>query len=524
MVFYAEGSDPVNQGVVADNIIFVDSTKITAEVPWGVTRGVQNFVSVRPTLTLTDPSRFGDLPFFVTAPTQFSISGTVNGLTGTDLVLQNNDADNLSVTADGSFTFATKITDGYDYNVTILAQPTGQICTVSNSSGTVTGADVTNVSVECVQAYTNASLNGDYLFIKTEINEIPAKFSEQAGTVSFDGVGTALAYGTERVSDGITVKTNTFSITVDYDVASDGSFTLADQSASQYLIHGQILLDGSSLLMDGTLTVGGSYLWKSVAMKRVASGSPPAYTNASLNGDYPFIFTEVYDPITLTFCDEAGTVSFDGAGNGLVDSTRRCSNGATVTTTSTSNHNIFYNVNSDGSFTLSDSVADPQPLHGQITLDGSSWLLDGTLLATSASKFLNQAVAMKRVVTGSPPTYTNASLNGDYLFIYTKIYNPGTTTFCDQAGTLSFDGAGTALKVGTERCSDGTTVTTTAINKTFDYNVIADGSFTLKKPDLPASLHAHGQIVLDGSSLLLDRTLKATNASKLLNQGVAMKR
>ncbi len=42
----------------------------------------------------------------------FTIGGNVSGLTGTGLVLQNNGADNLSVTASGTFTFATAVKSG----------------------------------------------------------------------------------------------------------------------------------------------------------------------------------------------------------------------------------------------------------------------------------------------------------------------------------------------------------------------------------------------------------------------------
>jgi hypothetical protein len=71
-------------------------------------------------------------------------------------VLQNNGADSLSITANGSFTFPTPIPDGSTYNVTVLTQPSSpnQLCTITNGSGTVAGANVTNVAVNCVNIYT----------------------------------------------------------------------------------------------------------------------------------------------------------------------------------------------------------------------------------------------------------------------------------------------------------------------------------------------------------------------------------
>ncbi|MEA3172614.1 MAG: hypothetical protein QOF42_25 [Gammaproteobacteria bacterium] len=38
--------------------------------------------------------------------------------------------------------------------MTVLTQPTGQSCTVASGSGTVSGANVTNVQVTCVSVYT----------------------------------------------------------------------------------------------------------------------------------------------------------------------------------------------------------------------------------------------------------------------------------------------------------------------------------------------------------------------------------
>jgi hypothetical protein len=80
--------------------------------------------------------------------TTYTIGGTVSGLTGTGLVLQDNGGNNLAVSAGGSFTFSTAVAGGAAYNVTVLTQPTGQSCTVTNGSVTVS-ANVTNVQVTC---------------------------------------------------------------------------------------------------------------------------------------------------------------------------------------------------------------------------------------------------------------------------------------------------------------------------------------------------------------------------------------
>ncbi|MGB7283125.1 MAG: kelch repeat-containing protein [Candidatus Acidiferrum sp.] len=92
----------------------------------------------------------------------FTIGGTVSGLTGTGLVLQDNGADNLSVTAPGgSFMFPTSIANNGSYLVTVLTQPTNptQTCTVSAGNGTAT-ANVTAVAVTCTTVSVTATIGG----------------------------------------------------------------------------------------------------------------------------------------------------------------------------------------------------------------------------------------------------------------------------------------------------------------------------------------------------------------------------
>lgn len=81
----------------------------------------------------------------------FSIGGTVDGLLGSGLVLQNNRGDALAVNSNGSFTFDTPLASGAGYNVTVRTQPSdpAQSCTVRNNRGTVGTADVTSVVVSC---------------------------------------------------------------------------------------------------------------------------------------------------------------------------------------------------------------------------------------------------------------------------------------------------------------------------------------------------------------------------------------
>lgn len=85
------------------------------------------------------------------ATTSFSIGGTVSGLSGAGLVLKNNGGDDVGVDSSGGFTFPTALASGASYNVTVAKQPANptQACTITNGTGTVADASVTNVLVSC---------------------------------------------------------------------------------------------------------------------------------------------------------------------------------------------------------------------------------------------------------------------------------------------------------------------------------------------------------------------------------------
>lgn len=83
------------------------------------------------------------------AAASVTIGGTASGLSGT-VVLRNNGEDDLTLTADGAFVFATGVTVGNPYAVTVAQQPEGQNCAVSAGQGTAAAdANVIDVRVVC---------------------------------------------------------------------------------------------------------------------------------------------------------------------------------------------------------------------------------------------------------------------------------------------------------------------------------------------------------------------------------------
>jgi hypothetical protein len=80
-------------------------------------------------------------------PLTYSIGGSIAGLSGS-VILQNNGADNLTVSRNGSFAFDVTVQPNTAYDVTVATQPANQVCSVTNGSGTA-GASVTNIVVAC---------------------------------------------------------------------------------------------------------------------------------------------------------------------------------------------------------------------------------------------------------------------------------------------------------------------------------------------------------------------------------------
>ena len=90
----------------------------------------------------------------------YNIGGTVSGLNG-GLVLKLGSTTNNLVTGAISFNFLSAAAYGDAYSVSIFSQPLTSRCVLSNASGTVGTADVTNIQVTCTPTYSiGGSLSG----------------------------------------------------------------------------------------------------------------------------------------------------------------------------------------------------------------------------------------------------------------------------------------------------------------------------------------------------------------------------
>ena len=96
------------------------------------------------TLTIVDDDR-PDV-----AERTFSVGGTVIGLEGDGLTLTH--LGEQIAPLNGPFNFTEELPDGFPYDVRVATQPSApdQTCTVTDGSGTIAGADVGDILVDCV--------------------------------------------------------------------------------------------------------------------------------------------------------------------------------------------------------------------------------------------------------------------------------------------------------------------------------------------------------------------------------------
>lgn len=136
----------------------------------------------------------------------YTISGTITGLVGS-VVLRNNGGNDLTTTANGSFTFTTLISHGSAYAVTIFAPPSGQTCSVTNGSGTAT-TSITQISVNCASTPPKLSLTSNIKQLRFTwtpmLGATYYKFmTNQDGTSGFTQIGANLTVTNANVDIAI---------------------------------------------------------------------------------------------------------------------------------------------------------------------------------------------------------------------------------------------------------------------------------------------------------------------------------
>ncbi|MGD8593611.1 MAG: Ig-like domain-containing protein [Gammaproteobacteria bacterium] len=120
----------------------------------------------------------------------YQIQVTIEGLLGSGLTLQNNNADPLNIDSDGIFTFSQRAASGDDYSISVFQAPQNpqQDCQPVNGSGQVANSDV-NIKVTCTDNLNPTVLSTQPASGATDVALdalISASFSEPMANSSLD--------------------------------------------------------------------------------------------------------------------------------------------------------------------------------------------------------------------------------------------------------------------------------------------------------------------------------------------------
>lgn len=175
-------------------------------------------------------------------PTTYRLSGAVGGLNGDGLTMDVNGSTINVPSGSTTVALASGLSSGAAYSVTVASQPSGETCTITNGSGTVGSADVTNIAVACV--------DDTYVL---------------GGTVSaLTQPGLVLANGTDTATVAVSANTFTMPTKVSYGGSYDVTVqtqpsgeTCAVSRGSGTMPAGDVNSIGVTCLAN-TFTVGGS--------------------------------------------------------------------------------------------------------------------------------------------------------------------------------------------------------------------------------------------------------------------------
>ncbi len=256
----------------------------------------------------------------------YTVGGTVTGLQGSGLVLQNNSGDNLQPGTSGSFVFTSSIDQGGAYSVTVLTQPSNQTCVVHNGSGTIGTADITNVVVKCTQpgrfAYVvNQGSNGISAY---SIDAASGALSPVAGS-PFASTGTtpvsavvdpngAYLYVANHDSNNVSVfaiddTTGALASAGEPIAAGNGPFAVLVNPADQFLYVAN--------MTDNTVSVfvidGATGLATAIGGSPFAVGNQPTSMKTDPGGNFLYV-TDYADGTVAAFSIETGAGSIAAIG------------------------------------------------------------------------------------------------------------------------------------------------------------------------------------------------------------------
>ncbi len=357
-------------------------------------------------------------------PSQYSVGGMVSGLMGSGLQLSAGFGDPLSISANGAFTFPTQLASGAGYTVTVVAQPTNpaQTCVVSNGSGTVGAANITNVSTTC----STPGITLDSAASVTILGNAVGERLLQLGSF----LGERLAYLSDHLA-----ATTTEACSDPYHDYSGGSaaYMYSDNDASGSISAGDVVTVTSTDcfsqsmadLVTGTITV--------------TLSSPPAAPKGSM----AFAASAQVDAMQLTGLQLSGTLSFSYIAAEVLQDVR-----AVVGTSA-----MHFDYQQNGGFFPTDTVLVSNATLAK-TIDYTLPQYSVAIAADFQSQRLNGAfsVTTPQNLTGRIGTYPGSGMEvfrgGASVLQYTAQNaddNAAVLASLDQDGTGSFVDLGGSL-------------------------------------------------------------------------------
>ena len=296
------------------------------------------------------------------------IGGTVSGLLGSGLALQNNGKDDLVIPSSGLFKFPTSLYPGEPYAVTVRTQPSvpTQTCTVAKGTGTANGADVLDVEVGCVTATykvggTISGLTNAGLVLQ----------NNGGNDITVSGGSTTFSFAVPVPSGGnynVTLKTQPAGQTCSISggtgtvVAGDVTSVVVNCGTNTYTVGGTVSgLAGTVVLQnnggnDRSLTANGSFAFSTPVMSGGAYAvtvkthpSSPTKQNCVVANGSGTVGTANVTNVSVTCTTSRFTVG--GTVSGLVGTGLVLRNNGTNDTA----------INANGPFTFSTTIASNSP-------------------------------------------------------------------------------------------------------------------------------------------------------------------
>ena len=437
-----------------------------------------------------------------TGSAQYTVGGTVSGLTGSGLVLASSAGETLPVAANGSFTFKTTFPTGNPYYVLVLTQPSSpsQTCLASNGAGTVENASVTAITVVCTDKTVATDAIGGMVVGVTGSGLVLQNNGADNLAIAADGsfrFPTALPSGSQYDVSVLSPPINPYEdcvvlngkgTTADSDIANIAVACTVNISATHTIggtvtgVSGTLVLedngrDDLTITADGpfkfplAIPSGGSY---NVTTKSANGAQSQACTFTNATG--MVADSDITDVTVVCVANTSLKASVSGlSGAGLV--LQNTVNGDTLGISGNGVWTFSAGIGNGASYNVAVAVQPTNPSQTCVVTNGTGTAVTG---ATATVTCTTNTYTVGGVVTGLPDPNPGATLNlvlqnngGDAISIAPTAQSPVTFNFATPIAS----GSAYAVTVVSQPGTD-TTFGTPGVVQTSTVCVVAAGTGT----------------------------------------------